>query len=217
MIRISPSILTADFAHLGDALKRLEDAGVEMIHVDVMDGVFVPNISIGIPVCRSIHAATRLPLDVHLMIVQPQKYIEPFAATAERVTIHYESECDVRATLRQIRAAGALAAVSIKPATPAEAVFDLLEEADMVLVMSVEPGFGGQSYIPTATEKIAALRREIDRRGLKTEIEVDGGINEATAPLAAAAGVDILVAGSALFNAPDMSEAVRALRAAAAR
>ena len=217
MIRISPSILTADFAHLGDALKRLEDAGVEMIHVDVMDGVFVPNISIGIPVCRSIQAATRLPLDVHLMIIQPQKYIEQFAATAERVTIHYESDCDVRATLRQIRAAGALAALSIKPATPAEAVFDLLDEMDMVLVMSVEPGFGGQSYLHSATEKIAVLRREIDRRGLKVEIEVDGGINEQTAPEAAAAGVDILVAGSALFNAPDMTEAVKALRAAAAR
>ena len=217
MIRISPSILTADFAHLGDALKRLEDAGVEMVHVDVMDGVFVPNISIGIPVCRSLKAATRLPLDIHLMIIQPQKYIEQFAASAERVTIHYESECDVVATLRQIRAAGVLAGLSIKPATPAEAIFDILEETDMVLVMSVEPGFGGQSYIHSATDKIAALRREIDRRGLKVDLEVDGGINEKTAPEAAGAGVGILVAGSALFNAPDMTEAVKALRAAAAR
>ena len=215
MIRISPSILTADFAHLGEALKRMETAGVEMVHVDVMDGVFVPNISIGIPVCQSIYQATRLPLDVHLMIVKPQRYIEAFAKYAERISIHYESDCDVRATLRQIRAAGAKASVTIKPATPAEAIFDLLDEVDMVLVMSVEPGFGGQSYLPCATEKIAALRQEIDRRGLPVEIQVDGGINVKTAPLAAAAGVDILVAGSALFNAPDMSAAVSELRRAA--
>ena len=216
MVKIAPSILAGDFLHLEKDIRLLNEHA-DILHFDVMDGSLVPNLSFGFPIMEAVAPIATIPMDVHLMIVQPQKYIEQFAATAERVTIHYESECDVRATLRQIRAAGALAAVSIKPATPAEAVFDLLEEADMVLVMSVEPGFGGQSYIPTATEKIAALRREIDRRGLKTEIEVDGGINEATAPLAAAAGVDILVAGSALFNAPDMSEAVRALRAAAAR
>ena len=215
MVKISPSILTADFTKLGDAVRDLEKAKVEMLHIDVMDGIFVPNISIGIPVCESIFNATKLPLDVHLMIIKPQLYVEKFAKYAERISIHYESDCDVRDTLRMIRAAGAIPAVTIKPATPAEAVFDLLDEVGMVLVMSVEPGFGGQSYIHSATDKIAALRAEIDRRGLDVEIEVDGGVNLKTAPEAAHAGADILVAGSAVFNAADMSEAVAALKKAA--
>ena len=202
MVKISPSILTADFTKLGDAVRDLEKAKVEMLHIDVMDGIFVPNISIGIPVCESIFNATKLPLDVHLMIIKPQLYVEKFAKYAERISIHYESDCDVRETLRMIRAAGAGPAVTIKPATPAEAVFDLLDEVGMVLVMSVEPGFGGQSYIHSATDKIAALRAEIDRRGLDVEIEVDGGGNLKTAPEAAHAGAD-------------MSEAVAALKKAA--
>ena len=215
MVKISPSILTADFTKLGDAVRDLEKAKVEMLHIDVMDGIFVPNISIGIPVCESIFNATKLPLDVHLMIIKPQLYVEKFAKYAERISIHYESDCDVRETLRMIRAAGAVPAVTIKPATPAEAVFDRLDVVGMVRVMSVEPGFGGQSYIHSATDKIAALRAEIDRRGLDVEIEVDGGVNLKTAPEAAHAGADILVAGSAVFNAADMSEAVAALKKAA--
>ena len=215
MVKISPSILTADFTRLGEAIDQLDAAGVEMLHIDVMDGVFVPNISIGFPVIDSIAKRTDMPLDVHLMITRPQNYIDRFAKNAERITIHFESECDVRATLRDIHAHGVKAAVSIKPATPAEAVFDLLDEVDMVLVMSVEPGFGGQSYIPSATDKLAALRDEITRRGLSVELQVDGGINLQTAPLAAGAGADILVAGSQLFNAPDMTAAVSRLRAAA--
>lgn len=212
MVQISPSILTADFTQLGEAIKKLEQAQVEMLHIDVMDGIFVPNISIGLPVCESIFNATKLPLDVHLMIVKPQLYVEKFAKYAERISIHYESDCDVRETLRQIREAGAIPSVTIKPATPAEAIFDLLDEVGMVLVMSVEPGFGGQSYIPSATDKIAAIRAECDRRGLNVDIQVDGGINMTTAPIAAKAGANILVAGSAIFNAEDMPKAVAQMR-----
>lgn len=215
MIKISPSILTADFTKLGQAIKELEYSNVDMLHIDVMDGVFVPNISIGFPVIDSIAKHTNLPLDVHLMIIDPTPYIERFAKHAERITVHYESDCDIKSVLKDIRNHGVKPAVTIKPATPAEAVFDLLDLVDMVLVMSVEPGFGGQSYISSATDKIAAIRAECDRRGIKMDIEVDGGINLETAGIAAKAGANILVAGSQIFNAPEMSEAVKDLRAAA--
>ena len=212
MVKISPSMLAADFVELSSALKKLEKSGAEMLHIDVMDGIFVPNLSIGFPVTESLYKHTDIPLDVHLMITKPQLYVEKFAKYAERISIHYESDCDVRETLRMIKAAGAIPSITIKPATPAEAIFDLLDEVGMVLVMSVEPGFGGQSYIDSATDKIAAIRAECDRRGLDIDIQVDGGINLKTAPIAAKAGANILVAGSAVFNADDMAQAVLELK-----
>jgi len=213
MVQISPSMLAADFVELSTTLKKLESSGAEMLHIDVMDGIFVPNLSIGFPVTESLYKHTNIPLDVHLMITKPQLYVEKFAKYAQRISIHYESDCDVRETLRMIKNAGVIPSITIKPATPAEAIFDLLDEVGMVLVMSVEPGFGGQSYIDSATDKIAAIRAECDRRGLKMDIQVDGGINMKTAPIAAQAGANILVAGSAVFNAEDMAQAVRELKA----
>ncbi len=213
MIKISPSILTADFLYLGEVVKELEAAGVDMLHIDVMDGDFVPNISIGFPVIESLAKHTDLPLDVHLMIQRPQLYIERFAKNAERITIHYESDCDVEATLKKIHDCGVKAAISVKPNTPVSEIFKYLDMVEMVLIMSVEPGFGGQSYIHEATDKIAELRRECDRRGLKDmDIQVDGGINFKTAGEAAKAGANILVAGSAICNAEDMKAAVAEIR-----
>ncbi len=216
MVQISPSMLAADFVELSTTLKKLEASGAEMLHIDVMDGIFVPNLSIGFPVTESLFKHTNIPLDVHLMITKPQLYVEKFAKYAQRISIHYESDCDVRETLRMIKNAGAIPSITIKPATPAEAIFDLLDEVGMVLVMSVEPGFGGQSYIDSATDKIAAIRAECDRRGLAMDIQVDGGINLKTAPIAAKAGANILVAGSAVFNAEDMAAAVQELKAVCA-
>lgn len=214
MVKISPSILTADFLELKGVIRELEDAGVEMLHIDVMDGAFVPNISIGFPVIESLARHTELPLDVHLMIQRPQLYIEQFAKHAERITIHCESDCNVAETLKQIRDCGVKPAISVKPKTPVSEIFKYLDMIDMVLIMSVEPGFGGQSYIPDATDKIAELRRECDRRGLNNmDIQVDGGINLNTAAIAAAAGANILVAGSAIINADDIKQAVSKIRA----
>ncbi|MEE1186980.1 MAG: ribulose-phosphate 3-epimerase [Acutalibacteraceae bacterium] len=212
MVQISPSILTADFCNLGQAVKELEKAKADMLHFDVMDGIFVPNISIGIPVCKSVFEHTSLPLDVHLMIQKPQLYIKQFAKYSERITIHYESDCDVADTLQMIKDEGVIAGLTIKPNTPAQAVFDYLDKVGMILVMSVEPGFGGQSYIQSATDKIKVIREEIDKRGLNVEIQVDGGINFETAPVAAQAGADILVAGSAIFNSDDYSKAINQLK-----
>ena len=213
MVQISPSVLAADFGRLADELRDIDRAGAELVHLDVMDGVFVPNISFGLPVLEALRPVTERVFDVHLMIVEPERYVERFIrAGADIVTVHYEATNDPVATLQKIRSLGAKAALSIKPATPPEAIFPYLALCDMVLVMSVEPGFGGQSFLPDSPEKIRALRCEIDRLGLHTLIEVDGGINEKTAPLCIEAGVDILVAGSAVFGSADRRAKIDALR-----
>ena len=213
MVKISPSVLTADFLALGDSIKKLEDAGVDMLHLDVMDGIFVPNISFGNPVIKSIKAHTNLPLDVHLMIDRPHRYIEEFAKYADILGFHYEAGSDNAELLKKIRELGCKSCITIKPATAAEEIFKLLPLCDMVLVMSVEPGFGGQKFMPIALDKIKAIKAECKRQGLDIDIEVDGGINAETAPLAVAAGANVLVAGNFLFSADDMGARVKEIKA----
>ena len=212
MVKIAPSILTADFLTLEKDLKKLEAAGVDMLHLDVMDGEFVPNISFGNPVIKSIKAHTNLPLDVHLMIDRPHRYIDDFAKYADYISFHYEAGSDNAETLKRIRELGVKSAIVIKPCTSAQSVFDLLPLCDMVLVMSVEPGFGGQKFMPQALEKLSALKAECERKNLDIELEVDGGINGETAPLAAKAGATVLVAGNYLFSAEDMAARVREIK-----
>ncbi|MEE1023985.1 MAG: ribulose-phosphate 3-epimerase [Acutalibacteraceae bacterium] len=213
MVKFSPSILTADFVHLGEAITELDAAKTDMLHLDVMDGIFVPNISIGIPVVASIRKATETVLDVHLMIDRPHRYIEQFAkAGADIIGFHTEAGSDIESTLKLIKSYGKKTCLTIKPATPAQEVFPYLELCDMVLVMSVEPGFGGQKFIEGALPKIAAIREEINKRGLDIDIEVDGGVNMETAPLCVKAGANVLVTGNVLFSADDMTKRLSELR-----
>ncbi|MBQ2677018.1 MAG: ribulose-phosphate 3-epimerase [Clostridia bacterium] len=218
MVKFSPSILTADFVKLGAAITELDNAGTDMLHLDVMDGIFVPNISFGMPVVQSIRKATNTILDVHLMIDRPHRYIEHFAkAGADIIGFHIEAGSDVAETLKAIRELGKKSCLTIKPATPAESVFPYMELCDMILVMSVEPGFGGQSFMPESLAKITAIRNKANEMGLDIDIEVDGGINMDTAPLAVKAGANVLVTGNVLFSADNMTKRLAELREVVAK
>lgn len=211
-VKVSPSVLTADFLNLKEDIARLEAGGTDMLHLDVMDGIFVPNISFGVPVIKSIKAHSTVPLDVHLMIDRPHRYIKEFAKYANILGFHYEAGSDVAETLKEIRNLGCKSCLTIKPATDPEEIFEFLPLCDMVLVMSVEPGFGGQSFMPSALPKLEALKKEIDRLGLCVDLEVDGGINGETAPLAIKAGANVLVAGNYLFSAENMGEKIKYIK-----
>ena len=206
MIKVAPSILSADFVNLERDIRKLKECGADYVHVDVMDGLFVPNISIGIPVVSAIRKITDLPLDVHLMIQQPIRYVEQFCdAGADILTIHAEADTveNNQKALRMIREKGVRAAVSIKPGTPISALEPYMELMDMILVMTVEPGFGGQKFMEDMMEKVRALRKLMDVRMSGVELEVDGGVNPDTGKICVDAGANVLVAGSALFKAPD--------------
>jgi ribulose-phosphate 3-epimerase len=217
-VQIAPSILSADFAALGEAVAAVERGGADLIHVDVMDGHFVPNITIGVPVVRSLKRIARVPLDVHLMITDPDRYIEAFAeAGASMISVHVEVLPHLHRTVQALKGLGVKAGVVLNPATPVGALEQIAGDVDFVLVMSVNPGFGGQRFIPRSESKVRAVRAALDRAGnAAAPIEIDGGIDAATAPRVVAAGARILVAGSAIFNSTDAEGATRDLKAAAA-
>jgi ribulose-phosphate 3-epimerase len=217
LIKVAPSILSADFARLADAVAEAEAAGADYIHVDVMDGQFVPNLTVGPPVVAAIRRVTRLPLDVHLMMVQPERYLRAFAdAGANILTVQVEACPHLHRVLQNIRALGMRAGVALNPATPPVMISQVLTDLDLVLVMTVNPGFGGQVFIPTMVPKIAEVRRMLDEAGSPAELEVDGGINPETAPLAVRAGARVLVAGKGIYGAGvEVTAAIRALRESA--
>jgi ribulose-phosphate 3-epimerase len=211
--KIAPSILSADFTRLGEEIRAVEKEGADYIHVDVMDGRFVPNITIGPLIVRAVRRATRLPLDVHLMIEEPDRFIQAFAeAGADILTIHPEAAVHLHRSLQFIRKAGARPAVALNPATPPEAIEFVLEDVDMVLVMTVNPGFEAQAFIPGMLPKVERVRNMIDRRGLRVDIEVDGGISPETIAAVSAAGANVFVAGSAIFYSEDYGQTIRLMR-----
>jgi ribulose-phosphate 3-epimerase len=215
VIDIAPSILSANFSCLGDEIEAVERGGATILHVDVMDGHFVPNITVGLPVVKSLSRATKLPIDAHLMIANPERYAEEFvAAGASMVSVHIEADANLHRTLTVIRAGGAQAGVVINPATSLSALDEALKFVDYVLVMSVNPGFGGQKFIPESLDKVRRLRRMIDERGLNVRIEIDGGIDRDNVGSVVAAGAEILVAGSAIFGRGNAEAAARELREA---
>ena len=213
MRKIAPSILSADFTRLGDEIRDVEHAGADYIHIDVMDGHYVPNITIGPMIVEAVKRTTKLPLDVHLMISNPVQYLDDFRkAGADIITVHAEAVNNLHRSVQLIRETGAKTGVSLNPATPLQVIEYVLDKLDMVLLMTVTPGFGGQKFIPEVIPKIERMREMIKGRGLNTEIEVDGGINLDTISLVSAAGADIFVAGSAIFNSEDYSETIQMMR-----
>lgn len=213
MLIISPSVLAANFADLAKDVKKVEDAGAEYLHLDVMDGVFVPNISFGASVIGSLRGGSNMIFDVHLMIIDPQRYIDDFVkAGADIITIHYESCDDPVSVLRYIRSKGVKAAVAIKPATDVSVLYSILSEMDMALIMTVEPGFGGQKLIPHTIDKVRALRAYANEKGFDLDIEVDGGIGVDNLSLLTGAGANVIVAGSAIFKAEDASLVISQMR-----
>lgn len=213
MIKISPSILSADFSRLGEEVRAIDVGGADYIHIDVMDGHFVPNITIGPLVVAAVRKVTAKPLDVHLMIENPDRYIPDFAAAgADLITVHQEAVPHLHRTVQLIKSLGKKAGVSINPATPVSTLDVILDDLDLVLLMSVNPGFGGQSFIPATLAKIAELRQRIDQRGLSIEIEIDGGVKADNIGRIAAAGADAFVAGSAVFSTPNYGETIALLR-----
>lgn len=209
MIKISPSILSSDYGNLSSELKRMEACGADMLHIDVMDGHFVPNITLGAPIVKCIRKSSTLPFDVHLMISDPYKYIPDFVnAGSDIITFHAEADSDIEKTIDLILASGKKAGLSVKPKTPVEAVYPYLDKLSMVLVMTVEPGFGGQLFMEDMMPKVSAVRSEIDRRGLDVDIQVDGGINKDTISIAAKAGANVFVSGNAIFSSDDAEKTI---------
>lgn len=214
-MKVAPSLLSCDFSRMGEEIIRIDKAGADYVHLDVMDGHFVPNLTIGPAIIAALRSLTRLPFDVHLMIEHPLDYIDAFAdAGADIITFHVESSSDILKTISKIRSRGVSPGLVIKPKTPAEAVFPYLELVDLILIMTVEPGFGGQSFMDDMMPKVSAIREECRKRGLNVLLEADGGISEKTVGICAEAGVDISVSGTGVFKAKDTAEAIKKLKQA---